>query len=355
MATTKKTKNSKASSKSTSKVSQKSATTRSKAAGAIGRPKKSTPASKRGVASKPAKGLLFAIVVIAVLLVGGTFGYAQYRAMQPEGILKQALARSLQAESVAVDFQMINSSPNKANGVWKMAGTVVNQGQFDLTGSYQRSDKTVGIDIKSVDGTDAYLRLKGLSGLPELLGKDAALYGITPQRNAIAGLENRWLVVPSDIKNTVIQNRPAGNGSSLSLSADDKKTLARLYGSNEFLQVSKSLADDTVDDVESFHYQVTVDSARLESFMKAVQKDISRLKLTDPQVKSITGTLVSVSPIDVWVSKSGKQFTKIAYASTNGTATDAIELKLSRYNQQTSIERPSQSTPLLEALTTINL
>ncbi len=310
---------------------------------------------KRQSAARPAKGLLFAAVVGVVLVVGGTFGYAQYRAMQPEGVLKQALARSLQADSAGVDFRMVDSSQGQPDGVWKMTGTVVNQGQFDLTGSYQKASRTVGLDIKSVDGSDAYLRLQGLAGLSELLGNDAALYGITPQRNPITGLENRWLVIPADIKNTVIQNRPVSGSSSLALSADDKNTLARLYGRSEFLKISKTLADDSVDGVASYHYQVAADSVALEAFLKLVQKDIERLKLTDEQIDSLASTIASVSPFDVWVSKDDKRFNKLAYTSSNSSGADAVELKLNQYNESVTIDRPAQSTPLLEALTGLNL
>ncbi len=340
----------------TSKASTKKTTASkhlSRTVAASNKPKsvvKRTRKTKRIAA--PDKRVFLIALALVLFMIGATYAYAMYAASQPANVLKQALAKTLQAETASVTFTMTDTDlKSDQESVLQLAGPVTSQGQFDLTGGYSKADKRLAVDLRSFDGTDAYLRLDGLAGLPALLGDDAALYGITEQDNSFSGLDDDWLVVPANIKDTVIQNKPVDGKTDYDLSDEDEQRIAVLYDQNEFLKVTDTYAEDFIDGKDSYHYQVSIDQAVLEAYLKSVQRDIKSLKLIDAQIASLVASASGIQVFEVWISKNDNRFSKIYFDTSVGTDKKTIELILGNFDLQASIDKPVGATPLLEALT----
>jgi hypothetical protein len=223
-------------------------------------------------------------------------------------------------------------------------------GVYRLDGSYA-TDKGK-LDISALgDGKDLYVRFGGLQQLGLLLGEGAAAYGINADSNPFQTLDGKWLVVPANVTESLLQSTGTNAPASQGLSEADQQKLVDLYRRHEFLRVHKALADETVDNTQSRHYQIAVDKDRLQAFLKAAQRDIKDLKLTDDQIDSIVGMEGLTEPFDLWISKSSGLVKQVAFAE--GTGKDALQMKITftSYGQPVKVDKPQDAQPLMDALT----
>lgn len=350
-------------------------------------PKTSYERSQIKAKAISAKVFVFGLLVLVAVIAVASYLYSQQIADRPDSLLKRALASSLQADSADVAIRMAGVAQNNetpAEGSWQFDGVIAAQGRFDLRGSYRKSGQIISIDVRSVDGKDAYVRLSGVSALRGLLGDKATLYGITDQRNPVVGLEGKWLAVPADIKATILQNRPA-DGTTSGLAAVEKKQLANLYRSNEFLKITAVLPEVTMAGSPQYRFQVAFDDTVFGIFLRSVRQSMPQLKLTDTQVSSLANAALNLSSFEMWIDKGNKRISKVVYDPTvavsnaelihkdnkkdsskdypkehpkehlkdNGNK-NRIELSLSNYGRKVDISKPLHPTPLLEAMGKLN-
>lgn len=290
-------------------------------------------------------GLLVAVLLAAV-------AYSQSQANRPQVILETALANSFSAESVAFALAMRQGLPAAPADRLELSGRIIFDGRFDITGNYYRGSQSVGIDVRSPQGSDAHLRLVHMDVLADLLGDEAADYGITNTRNPLKALDGRWLTVPAGIKDTVLQGGSAGGPEGLQ--SGDRRRLAELYQAHRFLTVERRLADEAINGVDSYHYRVGIDDGKLERFMQAVRKDVPRLPLTDSRARSLQAALGQADRLEIWIGKADRQPRQLGYHSYAYGRIKDIQLTLTGFDAAGPIETPPGTIPLFEALQNIN-
>lgn len=295
--------------------------------------------------------LLFAA---AILLVGASV-YASQMARHPVNILRQALAESMQASSAKVGLQLNTRSVGQQPALWRVDGSVGVRGRFQLTGEYTKDGSTVYVDANSPEGRDAYLRMRGVGGLSGVLGAEAAQYGISVASNPALALENKWLTIPADLKETVIWNHQSSADDANDLDDRDRRTLADLYGKHEFMTVSQIYSEATIDGVASHHYGLDLDETKLRNFLEAVQRELPKLGVTAKQVDGLVSAAAQTESLDVWISKLDGRFNRIDYRAQAGDDGDTFSLRISDYDAALNLRAPTDATPLFEALTNMRL
>lgn len=293
------------------------------------------------------------LTVATLLVVGAALLYARHAASQPENILRTALANSLRAGSADVGLTAVTAEAGQEERALRLSGAVAEGGRFDLSGDYMSGNDALGVQLRSADGKDAFARLTSIDRLGKVLGEDAKDYGITDSFNPLLGLEGKWLVVPADLKETILMNRADDSQTDLNLDAVDKQKLADLYLKHEFLNISGKLADENIDSVTSYHYAVTVDKPQFEAYLRGVQQGVTKLRLQEKQIQSLLGLVDASKPLDVWISKDANRFTKLSYASADSDTTRRTVLTLHNYDRTVSVDKPADAVPLFEALGTL--
>lgn len=291
------------------------------------------------------------IVVLAVFV--GVVAYAAYQVRQPEGVLKRALAKTLEADTSIIDLSITNGAAEAELTVFELRGPVTAQGRFDLVGSYRRpaaDSRGVGISLRGADGNDLYLRLAHISQLNQVLGPEAARYGLNPAGTTFAGLEDRWLTVPASLKDTVLQNRPSDGKTNYALSESEQLALVRLYRRHEFLKISAVLpADDAAGPAERFRLQI--DRTQFASFIQATRRQLARFDLSDKQINSLIATAGRISDMEVVIGKADTRIHSLHFNLVQGSSRQTVSLGLSGFNQSADIVAPVGAVPLFQALT----
>ena len=325
-------------------------------------PSDQTPVIHEAVPSVPARQLslsraqfrMLAVVATAVLVIG--LGYfLWYKPHQPNAVLARSLRQTMELQSAHVKLNLKTGQPGTAATATLTAEGGVSigaTGSYTLSGTYSANQSKLGFELRSTDGKDIYVKANGLAGLSGLLGADAGQYGITEAGNPFQALENTWLVIPKDTRDMLLKDTGAAGAGSAGtrLSEADQNKLADLYKRHPFIAVSKALADETVEGTPSRHYQAVVDRTELAAFIGAVQKEVTSLKLTDQQVKSIREITLPSQPIDVWIAKDSGYITQVRYVSGSGKDAVALQVNLSQVNQPVKVEQPQGAKPLFEAL-----
>lgn len=317
------------------------------------KPNRTDKPAARPVTVPPRNKYLFAgLVTLAVMALASVFVYTAYTARQPENLLKRALAKTFQAKSAAIDLRINTRSADGSDSIFQLSGPLTVSGKFDLTGRYGlAAGGGLGLALRSADGKDAYVRLTDVNQLQQLLGEDAAAYGITADRNPLTGLEGKWLIVPASLKDTVLQNRPADGKADYELSDRERYIVAGLYRQHEFLKVGEVLPSERVNGVETHHYRLQLDAASLRSYLQVVQKEVVRLNLSDKQIGSIVSTAERITDSQVWLGKPDNRIHKLRFEANGAGQRQTIELGLRDFDQPVKVERPAGAEPLFEVLT----
>jgi hypothetical protein len=289
-----------------------------------------------------------AVLLLAVVI--GAFAYARQAASQPENVLRQALARSLQSKSGEIALTMSNGVTGEQPSVLQARGPLTSDGVFDLTGTYKRAGKGINLAVRSADGRDAYLKLDNVSQFTDVFGKEAAEYGVSADNNRLKRVENTWLTVPANLKDTVIFNQPVDGRTSPVLSSEDKRQLSELYRQHAFLKVEKVFDEELVAGKLSHHYALDVDSSELREYLTAVQDTIKTVTLRDKQIDNMVATAEHARALEVWICKDDRRLARLIYNGVDGDRTRNVELSVENYDRPVTVNKPDRSLPLLDAL-----
>lgn len=304
-------------------------------------------AMKRRLGAWGLIGLLAAVLAVAVI-------YSRSQAQQPQAILEAALAQGLAASSAKVSMEYQHGTAGGNIDTLVLSGGLAIGGRFDVSGSYERGTDKVGMSLRSPDGGDAYLRLNNMNALGRLLGEEAADYGITAGRNPLLGLDSRWLTVPAGIKDTVLQGGAAAADDGKLLDESDRRRLGELFRRNRFLTVQRQLTDEIVEGQLSYHYRLGVSQPKLEAFMRALRRDVPRLRLTEQRALWLQDNLQRADRLEIWISQADRRPVQMQYHSFQVGETRDLILTIADYGKPLRISKPPDVTPLFEALQTVN-
>ncbi len=312
-----------------------------------------TPAAphKRGK-----KGLLIGLIAAATFLLlsgGGAAAYYYHTVNKPENVLKQALANSFDTEKFkTVQFNGDVAFTEEQSDVEVKAtykGSADNKtGAFDISGDVDVFVAKITYDMKSPDGKSFYLRAGGLDGLSDLL----SAYGEVGQLYApiIDVLNNQWI----EVNESVIKQFDSSYKKAVLTEADGKK-LATAYEQNPFLVIKETLADEEVGGQKSHHYKVVIDETLLKSFLKALKNaKLDSYSVSQDSLDQVDSALGEVAldkyPIEVWISKKDKMFTRMTFKTDFSGGSVDISFAVVSYNKAVKVEKPAGAKSILEIM-----
>ena len=305
---------------------------------------------------KSAKGAIIGMVIGAVgLVLLLVLGLVYYKvANSPQRILDAALASSLSGKGYqTVSFDgAVQVKPKDGQTLHStFSGSVDQNGAFSLSASIDALITNLTFDARSADGNTFYLKVGGLSGLPELLQQsgDSTAMQVAP---IISGLNDQWIEVnQSMIKQLTGSELHLGS----KLSAADQKKIADAYKKYEFMHAVKSLGQEDIKGKKSHHYQVAIDGTKLKGFMTALKAanipgvsiDTSSLTMFNT---AIDNAHLADHPFDMWVANDTKLIDQIVVSvSSNGNAVSA-RYTVDSYNQPVHVDVPANAKSLLDVI-----
>jgi len=296
--------------------------------------------------------LAAALVLAAVLTLLVGYLSARQLASRPDAVLRQALVHSLQARSADVSLSLAIDSKGQPQGRWQLQGLLAQQGIFDLTGTYHKAGRSLGIDLRSTDGKDVYLKLSHVADLQAVLGDQAADYGLTAG-NPIRPLEAKWLIVPADLKQTILRNEPS-SAAAQRLDDADRQRMASLYGQYPFLEITETVRPSPQDPAGTSHYKLTIKVDELQHYLQAAKTQVPKLQLTDKQIGSLTAFARTTTVHDIWISKADKRITRFDFRLNDNGSRWYARLDARDYDRDAQVRTPDGAVPLFEALSSLS-
>jgi hypothetical protein len=307
---------------------------------------------------KPKKKSWLKAVVIgaagAVLLGGATVGayFGYYVPNKPENILKKALVNTFSpdlAKSVYMDgdFSFTDDSEDMTiSGT--LDGKADDEGNVDVALTVDALVTTIKVDIRGVDG-NYYVKVSGLTGLPELLGV-ADDPNVQAYASLIDGIDDQWI----EINKSLIEQF-SGVESGSELSEADIKKLTDIYRKHSFLKVKQTLPDEVIKGAESHHYQVVVDQAELQAaFQELKNANIKSLKVTQDEIDAFKDSLQDAGldkhPFDIWINKETKVINQFGFKVKDGESSVNFRISFFDFNKPVTVEKPEDARSVLEVL-----
>lgn len=292
-------------------------------------------------------------IVVCLLVFALVAAYALYQVQRPEGVLKRALAKSLQYDTVTINVRQTSLTDAGRSTALELRGPVAASGAFDLQGSYSlagQEEQGVGLALRSTNGSEAYLRLDRVSQLYQVLGPAAASYGLSADGTSFRALEGTWVTIPASLKDTIIRNRPSDGKTAYSLTESERAALVRLYRQHEFLKIDQVVPADGLGGTAD-RYRLLLDEVAFTDFARAVQRRLSRLGLSDKQVEALIATSRRMNGLEMLISRDSLLIQEIGFGLVDENGRQTVKLSLDDYGRPVDIKPPSGSIPLLEALT----
>jgi hypothetical protein len=299
------------------------------------------------------KLLLISLVAVLVVLLGGAAAAYQYMLTKPENVLKMALANSLSKDKVksmhfSGELDVEEQGNDMSLGATFTGAANNTSGAFDLSGKLDVYVTNITFDARSVDGKSAFIRVGGLEGLPELLAAGGSAEVAQLYAPMIAAVNNQWF----EINESLTKELGVKEGT---LSDADVKKLKDAYQKHTFLVVKEKLANEKVKGVDSYHYKVVVDKAKLKSFMGAVaDAKLSSLELKKEDVTNFNKSLDDVDfnkyPFEVWISKGDKLINQVSFSVKEDKTTAKFRFTVDSFNKEVKVEKPEGAKSILELL-----
>lgn len=318
-----------------------------------------TPAEPK----KIKKGLLIGLIIAGVLVVLTASAAAAYQFwyQNPQKVVSDAMLNALQAKNLSYsgELKTNNSSyaaavkfdganPDIATGRIAVNVTVNANGQAFNASGEGMFDKNGNVYVKISNLrqlVDAYLQQLGVQTKAfdafvtkvdgqwvKLAANELKSYGIEPSR------DQRCL---TDAFNKFSNDEAA------------KKEVSDIYKKNQFVNLKNNLGSQSIGGTDSMGYTVTIEDARLRSFVDQLNDSqiVKNLRKCDSTIKLNSSDFVkkpadtSKSTMKVWVSRWSHQFTRVALSST-GNNDKASLIVDPLFNKTKALEIPKNSLTL---------
>jgi len=301
------------------------------------------------------KGLIMGLVIAAILLLlsGGAAASYYYMLNQPENVLKQALANSMDAEKTKTARFSGAVSAEQSGSDTPLAATFKGSadsqtGAFEFSGKVDLLIANVSFDLLSEDSKSLFFRLGGLEGLPELLA--ASNEQAAPYAPIISSLNDQWI----EVNESLIKQYDESYESGVLTEADIQK-VTDAYLKHSFLVIDKVLEDQVIAGDNCYHYRLKVDSSKLKDFVTALKDaklDSYKIdqKAVDAFKKSIDEAGLDKYPIEIWISKGGKMIRQAATEFATEGMNLSVRFTVDSYNQAVDIKKPDDAKSLLDIM-----
>lgn len=318
--------------------------------------------SKSG-GKKKKLGLAAGIVIaIFILLAGGAGAYfGIVLPNQPQKIVQDALVNTTNTEKFKTSqFEgEVNFSGGEVSkvlsGVTFQGGSNAEAKSFDLKISLNTAVTKIGLDARTTDGKEFYIRVSGLEGLDKLLaaygGGSSSIEAAMMAQYApiINKINNQWY----SIDQSLLSQIPGADTSvaTQELNSEDTKKLGAIYKEHQFLNIDKKLADQDIHGVASYHVQATVNKEKLKGFLEAVKAaNIKSMPLEQKDIDDVTKADFSKYPFEMWVSKKNRLITQLAISVEDKGTTYKMRVALKDINKPVTVEKPADAKSILELI-----
>ena len=209
-----------------------------------------------------------------------------------------------------------------------------------------------------------YVQTAGLGNLGRFIDSvqgDSSL--LTPDRlTQLSNLDGQWYMLTSDDANE--PDSPLPHQMQNGPSSADIEEVGRLYQQHAFLTSAQQLGDERIDNINTTHLKLGVDSAKLTQFLRALKDaHIQSLALSDSDIQALSSGQVfglANANVEVWISKSDRAFQQVRVTrpqsnSISGTLTITFHSELAAAQRQSVLrpESPKSASVLLHGLHTI--
>lgn len=257
--------------------------------------------SKPGLKGTLTKKPVIALLVVAFLGLGFlAFWFGYYN--NPKVIYSQAMKNTNKGYEKLISYASEENSKNykSMSGTGKMSlkaeGTNVN-GTMNFKSSNKNSQFNAAIDLGiakvNVDalevknpkgGSDVYFKVSGLKSISSLASS-------AEFSKIIGKTENTWIYIDPETAGILADTKSSSTGDVSSLKNDqlldaaakigevNKKYLFTTNQDNAVLKVSKNVGKEDVDGHTAYHYEMTIDSANAQEWVKAQKQAVKSSKL----------------------------------------------------------------------------
>jgi hypothetical protein len=301
------------------------------------------------------KGLVIGLAIAAFVCIIGAGSAAAYFGYiapnKPENILKAALANSVDPDKLkSENFEgelSVKDNESKQTFSATYNGAATADGVFQMQADVDAVVTKVKLEMRSADGKSMYLKVSGLTGLPQLLsdyGDEAAQYA-----PFISRINNQWFEINESLLSS------AGLGGGFKMSQADREKVAKAYQDHQFLTVKQKLKDEKVADMQSHHLQIVIDKQQLKDYLKALKDaKLDSAVVTQEQLDTIDDGLKDVDlnkyPIDVWIDKATKQMNQLKFAYSDNDVTVTFRMTVTAFNKPVTVTKPTGAKSLLELI-----
>ncbi|HJQ08059.1 MAG TPA: hypothetical protein VJ836_01105 [Candidatus Saccharimonadales bacterium] len=308
-------------------------------------------------ASRKKLWILGGIVTLIVMLLLGAgaaayFGY--YAANKPQNILGMALAnefdkRKIQSEHFEGRMDITgkqDSDDMTFSGTF--SGAATQEGALDLNVSVDVMVSRLILDVRSADGKSYFLKVSGLTGLPEIMGLGDSPEVTQLYAPILAAINNQWF----EINESLIKEMTGGG---TTLTDADRQKIVDAYKQHQFLVVKEKMADEEIQGRDSYHLKVGIDEAILYNFVVALKDaKLESIKLDNDNVKSFKEALdkntLDKYIADVWITKAEKFISQVALKFDEKDMSGEIRYTVKEHNKPVKVEKPEGAKSVLELM-----
>jgi hypothetical protein len=310
------------------------------------------------------KWLITTLIIAGVMAAAGviTFAIYVYVSNTPGYMLSAAMQNLLMSEGEAgvLKYESKQNTDNKTiQGDFLAFTDPTDAHTMSLTGSLGQDASRVSGNLRLF--TDAnYVQVAGLGNIGRLIttfgGNSAAL----TQDNLVrlSSLDGQWYSLTSDdvveLHDTFPQHT-LKNG----VTSTDVETLERLYIKHPFLKSAQQLKDERIENINTMHIKVVIDSAKLDEFLQAVKAaNIKSLQLTDADIQAVkSNKFLDNAAIEAWIARGDRTFqqlqlTRAANDHTTQSWTITFRSELAAAQRQTVLrpDNPKSASVLLRSI-----
>lgn len=301
------------------------------------------------------------IAMLAVLFGAAGISFALYQ--QPTNVLDSALQNAISSKHVSFKGTVVAQASTPVTVDFDGAAT---QKRFSVsltvdTGSTAAPQRISGAIIYDSTGT-IYVRLSGIKGALSKSGTDSAQLQQAYDQIA-AKIEGIWFkLTPEDLGRLTGES---GNVltcyqklSDAISSGSEQGKLGDLYQKHHFIVIDKTLPDEMVNGMNSFHYQLRTDKVQAKQFADGLKQLDSFKKFeTCSGNQDTTDTMTDQSStakdeqLQVWIDKWSHALTRFKQTSvTQDGAKASLDVTFD-FGKSVTITLPTKTTDIKDLMT----
>lgn len=152
----------------------------------------------------------------------------------------------------------------------------------------------------------------------------------------------KWLSLPLSMAGTLL---PAGiaPGTTSSIEKTSIQKIKAVYADHAFINARTEGKRKSIAGKDCQLYVATVETRKLDDFLRAIQKEIPELRVEQKQRESIIKASFLKTPLNVWIDNADGLIRQLEVQTSEQ---DSIELTIITYGKPFPVSKPESSVPL---------